>query len=159
MASLPALAPAEPADDETMPDSELLSILSAYEAGAIGYQGADNDITSEQERALNYYNGVMNDVPAQEGCSSVVDGTVSLVVDNALAAVLKPFVSSDETVRFAPRGPEDMEIADQATEFVNYVFNCDNPGFLILHNWFKDAFLAKVGVVKVWWEDQPHFET
>jgi hypothetical protein len=155
MASLPVPA----MQDDTMPDTELVAILGAYEASAIGYNGADNDITAEQERALNYYNGVMDDVPAQEGCSSVVDGTVALVVDNALAAVLKPFVSSDETVRFAPRGPEDMEIADQATEYVNYVFNCDNPGFLILHNWFKDAFLAKVGVVKIWWEDEPRFET
>ena len=159
MASLPVLSAAEPAADETMPDTELLAILSAYETGAIGYQGADTDITAEQERALNYYNGVMDDVPAQDGCSSVVDGTVALVVDNALAAVLKPFVSSDETVRFAPRQAEDMEVAEQATEYVNYVFNCDNPGFLILHDWFKDAFLSKRGIVKVWWEDQTRMET
>ncbi len=70
--------------DETMDDVELVAILSAHETQAIGYQGADNDITAEQERALNYYNGSMDDVPAQEGCSSVVDGTVALVIDNAL---------------------------------------------------------------------------
>jgi hypothetical protein len=146
------------ADDNTMPDIELVAILSAHETQAIGYQGADNDITSEQELALNYYNGVMDDVPAQDGCSSVVDGTVALVVDNALAALLKPFVSSDETVQFTPREPEDMEVAQQATEYVNYIFNCDNPGFLILHDWFKDACLAKRGVVKVWWEDKTRTE-
>ncbi len=63
------------------------------------------------------------------------------------------------TTRSAPRGPEDEKIAEQATEYVNYVFNCDNPGFLILHNWFKDAFLAKVGIVKVWWEDTSRTDT
>ena len=141
-----------------MPDSELLAILGQHEATAIGYQGADSEITADQNLALNYYNGQMDDVPAQEGCSSVKDGTVALVVDNALAATLKPFVSSDETVRFAPRGPDDTEAADQATEYVNYVFNQDNPGFLILHNWFKDAFLSKRGVVKAWWEDQTRTE-
>jgi hypothetical protein len=150
--------PVEETDDDTMPDSELVSILAGHEASAIGYQGADTDITSEQETALAYYNGKMDDVPAQDGCSSVVDGTVALVVDNALSAILKPFVSSDETVRFAPRGPEDIEVADQATEYVNYVFNCDNPGFLILHNWFKDALLSKLGVIKVWWEPKQTLE-
>lgn len=159
MASLPVPYAAEEAAPETMPDSELVAILGQHEAQAIGYQGADDDITSEQEQALNYYNGRMDDVPAQDGCSSVVDGTVAVVVDNALSAVLKPFVGSDETVSFTPRQPEDMETAEQATEYVNYVFNCDNPGFLILHNWFKDAFLSKVGVVKVWWEDTPREET
>lgn len=139
--------------DDTMDDSELVSILKAHEVQAIGYQGADNDITSDQEQALNYYNGVMDDVPAQEGTSSVKDGTVALVVDNAVAATLKPFVSSDETVSFVPRRADAVKIAEQATEYINYIINCDNPGFLILHNWFKDAFLAKVGVIKVSWED------
>lgn len=146
-------------DEEVMPDSELLAILGAHESNAIGYFGADNDITGAQERGLEYYNGQMDDVPAQEGNSSVVDGTVALVIDNALAAVLKPFVSSDETVKFSPRGPEDAEVAEQATEYVNYVFNVDNKGFLILHDWFKDAFLSKVGVVKTWWEETPRMET
>lgn len=153
MASLPDNSPASEAEGDAMDDSELVAILQAHETQAIGYQGADNDITAEQEQALNYYNGVMDDVPAQEGSSSVKDGTVALVIDNAVAATLKPFVSSDETVVFAPRRADAVHIAEQATEYVNYIINCDNPGFLILHNWFKDAFLAKIGVVKVSWED------
>ena len=68
-----------------------------------------------------------------------------------LAAVLKPFVSADEVVSFQPRGPEDVAQAEQATEYVNYVINCDNPGFSLLHDWFKDALLTKIGVVKAWW--------
>lgn len=152
MASLPYDMAEQP--DEGMDDIELVSILAQHEARSIGYSGADDDITASQELALKYYEGTMDDVPAMENGSSVCDGTVALVVDNALAAILEPFVSSDETVRFAPRGPEDVATADQATEYVNYIFNCDNPGFLILHNWFKDAFLAKLGVVKVQWEDR-----
>ena len=143
---------------DAMDDTELVSILSQHEARSIGYAGSDDDITAAQELALKYYEGTMDDVPAMENGSSVTDGTVALVVDNALAAILEPFVSSDETVRFAPRGPEDVATADQATEYVNYIFNCDNPGFLILHNWFKDAFLAKLGVVKVQWEDRTRTE-
>jgi hypothetical protein len=138
--------------DNRMSDSELVSHLSGHEANALGYY--EDQIADEQATALDYYYRRMPDVPAADGGSSVVDGTVGIVIDNALAAILEPFVSSDETVMFAPRGPEDVEIADQATEYVNYVFNVDNPGFTIMHHWFKDALLTKIGIVKVWWEDQ-----
>lgn len=151
--TMPGVAQPEPMDD-----GELVSILGQYEVTSIGYHGADNEITAAQEETLNYYNGFMDDLPAQDGQSGVIDHTVALVVDNALSAILEPFVSSDETVRFMPRTQEDIEAADQATDYVNYVFNNDNPGFLILHNWFKDALLSKLGVVKVWWQEDNRFE-
>jgi hypothetical protein len=153
------MAEGEAVPDEQMDDTELVSILQAFENQAIGYQpGSDDEISTQQERALNYYYRIMDDLPAQEGSSSVVDGLVQVTIDNGLAAILKPFVSSDETVRFTPRGPEDEKVADQATEYVNYVFNSDNPGFLILHDWCKDGLLTKLGVVKCWWESQPKID-
>lgn len=139
------------AEGGAMSDDELAVLLSQHEAQAVGYY--DDEISAEQATAIDYYYRRMDDLPAAEGTSSVVDGTVAIVVDNALAAILKPFVSADDTVSFAPRGPEDEDQAKQATEYVNYVFNCDNAGFTILHHWFKDALLTKVGIVKTWWND------
>lgn len=144
------MGPEEPSN--AMSDDELVSHLQGHESNALGYY--EDQIADEQARAIDYYYRRMPDVPAQPGGSQVVDGTVGIVIDNALAAILKPFVSSDETVRFAPRQEEDVEIADQATEYVNYIFNCDNPGFMILHHWFKDALLTKIGIVKCWWDEQ-----
>lgn len=141
------------AESGAMSDSELASMLESYAAQAVGTEW--DEIADQQEKAINYYyRRPFGD--EQAGQSQVVDGTVAVVIDNALAAVLKPFVSADDVVAFAPRGPEDEEQADQATEYVNYVFNCDNDGFLILHNWFKDALLTKLGIVKAWWEDTSH---
>ena len=142
----------EAPEQQGMDDNELVSLLQAHEAAAVGYFA--DEIASEQAKALEYYYGRMDDVPVLEGCSAVTDNTVAVMVENGLAAVLKPFVSSDETVSFNPRGPEDTDAAEQATEYVNYVINCDNPGFLIFHNWFKDAMLTKLGTVKTWWEDR-----
>lgn len=158
MATVYSLDPAEetPAGGEAMSDSELASILQQHEAQSVGY--FEDDIAAEQEQALNYYYRRMDDLPAASGTSQAVDGTVAIVIENALAAILKPFVSADETVSFAPRGPEDVEQAEQATEYVNYIFNCDNPGFSILHDWFKEALLLKLGIVKFWWEDEDRFE-
>jgi hypothetical protein len=56
--------------------------------------------------------------------------------------------------QFEPVNDGDQPFAKQATEYVNWVFNKDNDGFLVLHNWFKDALLQKVGIVKAYWEDK-----
>jgi len=158
MATLPDFDMDDMSDQ--MDDMELVSILRSHEAQAIGYQpGGGDEISAQQERAINYYYGIMTDTPSQEGCSGVVDWTVQTVIDNGMSAILKPFVGSDETVRFAPRGPEDQEQADQATEYVNYVFNVDNPGFRIMYDWAKDGLLTKLGVVKAWWEADSKVES
>jgi len=44
-------------------------------------------------------------------------------------------------------------MAKQATDYVNYVFTKDNPGWSILYAWFTDALLQKNGIVKVWWDE------
>ncbi len=141
----------ETAEGGAMDDSELASLLAQHESRAVGYY--TSEIADEQAKAIDYYYGrPFGDERA--GRSSVVDRTVAVTIDNALAALLKPFVSAEDVVSFEPRGPEDEAIAEQATEYVNYCFQCDNPGFTILHNWFKDALLTKIGVVKFWWEDK-----
>ena len=150
MATAYAPQPEDSPDSGAMSDEELAGHLSEHERRAIGYY--ESEIASEQADALDrYYRRPYGD--ERTGRSQVVDGTVAITVDNALAAVLKPFVSSDETVVFSPTGPEDEEIAEQATEYVNYVLHNDNCGFLILHDWVKDGLLQKVGVVKAYWED------
>src|SRR5262249_39674586 len=40
-----------------------------------------------------------------------------------------------------------------ATEYVNWIFNRDNAGFLVLYTLFKDSLLQKNGIAKVWWEE------
>ena len=139
------------AEGGAMPDNELAAFLSAHESQAVGYY--TSEIADEQALSLDYYYGrPFGD--EQEGRSQVVDRTVQIVIDNATAALIKPFLSADDTVVFEPKGPEDEEAAKQATEYVNYVFQVENNGFLLMHNWFKAALLEKIGVVKCWWEDK-----
>lgn len=134
-----------------MTEDELASFLDEQATRAIGHYGST--IASEQARVLDYYYGRMEDVPAQEGCSSAVDGTVQVTVDNFVANIVKPFVSTNEAVQFSPVGPDDEEAAQQATDYVNYVYLCDNPGFQITHDWAKDAGMQTLGVVKCYWQD------
>lgn len=134
-----------------MEDSELAALCEQFETQAVGEEW--DEIAADQEQAINYYYRRMPDLPAEEGSSSVTADTVQSTIDDAMAEILKPFVSSDDFAVFEPTGPEDEEIAEQATDYVNYVLNVDNHGFILFHNWFKDALLTKLGIAKVWWED------
>jgi hypothetical protein len=61
-------------------------------------------------------------------------------------------------VRFEPVGPEDEAAVAQETDYVNHVFMQQNPGFMVLYSFIKDALLSKVGIVKVWWEEREEEE-
>src|SRR5438045_3844572 len=75
-----------------------------------------------------------------------------------MPSLMDIFAGSDEVVRFEPVGPEDEAAAQQETDYVNHVFMQQNPGFLVLYSFIKDALLSKVGIVKVWWEEQEEQE-
>jgi len=139
---------AQPA--EAISDEALAALLQGHAAQAVGEEWGE--IAEQQERAIDYYYHRMPDMPPLEGSSGVVTDTVQVTVDDAMAQVLKPFVSAEEFALFEAVGPEDAEQAEQANAYVNHVLHCDNPGFLIFHDWFKDALLTKLGIVKIWWK-------
>jgi hypothetical protein len=62
-------------------------------------------------------------------------------------------------VEFIPKNADDVQKAEQATEYINYIFTQDNPGFSILHNCFKDSLVRKVGAIKYWWDEDVEVTT
>jgi hypothetical protein len=66
---------------------------------------------------------------------------------------MRIFFGPERVVEFAPQGPEDVQSAEQATDYVDFIFQRDNPGFKILHSAFKDALVRKAGIVKYWWDE------
>ena len=132
-----------------MDDGKLKSILENEIDNAIGY--LDTETTQARTQALEYYlrQPYGNEV---EGRSQIVTGEVAEAIDGALPQLVRVFTQSDDIVRFEPKHPGDEEGAKQATDYCNWVFYSQNPGFTILHNWFKDALLQKNGVVKCYWD-------
>jgi len=74
-------------------------------------------------------------------------------VSAMLPSLMKVFFSSENVVEFVPRGPEDVKSAQQATDYVNYIFQNDNSGFLTTYAIFKDALVRKCGIAKFYWTD------
>ena len=130
-------------------DEELLSRIKIELVDSLGYGG---EISQQRAQAIDYYYArpFGNEV---EGRSQFVDSTVQDTIEWIKPSLMRIFASGDEMVKFSPHGPEDVAAADQATDYVNYVFTKDNPGWEILYSWFHDALLEKNGIVKVSWED------
>jgi hypothetical protein len=134
-----------------MDENKLKAIIDSEIWSSLGY--IQTETTGERQQALEYYlrRPYGNEV---EGKSQVVTGEVAEVVDGALPQLMRIFTSSDNVVEFEPVREGDEPLAKQATTYVNHVFYKDNDGFSVMHNWFKDALMQKVGVVKVYWNDE-----
>ena len=130
-------------------EQELISRIHQEINDSLGYDG---EISIQREEAIKYYYALPfgNEV---DGRSQYVDSTVQDTIEWIKPSLMRVFASGDEMVKFTPHGPEDVAAADQATDYVNYVFTKDNPGWEILYSWFHDALLQKNGIVKVWWDE------
>jgi len=138
------------ASQNPMDDAELQAIITQDLTDAISY--VDSDLSPTRARGTEYYRGDLfgNEV---EGNSKVVAMEVRDTVSAMLPSLMKVFFSSENVVEFVPRGPEDVKSAQQATDYVNYIFQNDNSGFLTTYAIFKDALVRKCGIAKFYWTD------
>ena len=136
--------------DDKMDDYQLSSIVSNEITDALNH--FDSEYTEQRLRAMDFYLGepLGNEV---DGKSSVVATEVADTIESMLPNIMRVFTSNDEYVRFKPRTAEDVEKAEQASDYVNHVINNDNNGFHLLHTFFKDALLFRLGVVKFYWDE------
>lgn len=133
--------------------ADLKSILAAQKADALSAMQASK-LSNERANAMDYYMGdVSKEMPSLTGRSKAVSSDVSDTIEGLMPSLMEVFCGSNDVVKFEPVGPEDVEAAEQETDYINHVFMQQNPGFLVLYSFIKDALLSKVGVVKVWWEE------
>jgi len=137
-------------EDEVMSEEDLQGVISAEIYDAISF--IDDDIGGNRALATEYYYGqAFGD--EEEGRSQVVSMDVRDTVQGILPSLMRIFFGPERVVEFAPQGPEDVQSAEQATDYVDFIFKRDNPGFKILHSAFKDALVRKCGIVKYWWDE------
>lgn len=135
-----------------MTDGDLRALLAAEYQDALAATNASK-LSTERADAMSYSLGDMSkDMPQPIGRSGAVSMDVSDTIEGMLPQLMEIFTGSDDVVRFEPVGPEDVPAAQQETDYINHVLMNQNPGFLVLYSFIKDALLSKVGVVKVWWE-------
>ena len=134
---------------EKITEDELVARIDQEITDSLGY---GDEVALQRERAMEYYYGEPfgNEV---EGRSQFIDSTVQDTIEWIKPTLMRIFASGDQMVTFNPVGPEDVDSAKQATDYINHIFMKDNPGWEILYAWFTDALLQKNGIVKVWWDE------
>ena len=132
-----------------MIDEELVARIQTEITDALGY---NDEISKQRENAMEYYYArpFGNEV---EGRSQFVDSTVADTIEWIKPSLMRVFASGENMVSFSPVGPEDVDAAEQASQYINHIFTKDNSGWEILYTWFSDALLQKNGIVKVWWDE------
>ena len=139
-----------------MSDNELASHLSAEIEQATGHM--NSELSSQREDSMKYYLGEKfgNEI---DGRSEIVTTDVRDTVEYIMPSLMRIFTTHNNVAEFEPQGPEDIEMAEQATDYVNYVFNKQNNGFKVLYDAFKDALISKTGIIKHYWEEKTEVST
>ena len=134
--------------DKAITNEDLSEIVGRELASADSW--SNGDLADQQAEALDYYYGQpFGD--EEEGFSSVVTRDTLKTIEGIMPSLMKIIASGDTFVEFEPTGAEDEKAAQQATDYLNYVFDKRCDGFNVLYTWFKDALLMKNGLVEVSW--------
>lgn len=141
---------------EKMDDDRLKALLSQEISSAQMYD--DTELAQRHAKNLEYLRGEMNDTPSAPGRSSVVSMDVADTIGWMLPGIIRVFTASDKMAMYEPERPGDEEFAEQATDYANYVFLKDNPGYRILWDGTHDSLALGNGLIKHWWDDKEECE-
>lgn len=142
--------------EEPISEEKLQNIIIAEIDDAQNY--IDDVISPERALAGQYYKGEPfgNE---EEGRSQAMSMDVRDTVQAMMPSIMKVFFAANNVVEFAPNGPEDIDSAQQATDYVNYCLTRDNNLFSECYSTFKDALIRKNGIMKVWWDTEKDVTT
>jgi hypothetical protein len=141
---------------ERMDDDRLKALLSQEISSSLTYD--DTQLSQKRARALEYYKGTMSDTPSMTGRSSVVSKDVADTIGWMLPGIIRVFTASDKMAIYEPEKPGDEEFAKQATDYVNYVFMKENPGYRVMWDGTHDSLLLGNGIIKHYWDDKEECE-
>jgi hypothetical protein len=147
-----------------MTDAELLSLIGQYEKASLGssvsvgpsvggnIKPAGQSMTTleiDRYNALNAYfaRPLGNEV---EDRSQIVLPELRDTVEWIMPQLMRMFAAG-KPCQFDAEAPGDEDQAEIETEVVNHVFMKQNPGFFVLHDFFKDALLLRNGYVNTYW--------
>ena len=110
---------------EKISEEDIVTRIRGEITDSLGYS---DTISKQREMAMDYYYALPfgNEV---EGRSQFVDSTVQDTIEWIKPSLMRIFAPGDEMVKFSPVGPEDVAMAKQATDYVNYVVAKDNDGW------------------------------
>jgi hypothetical protein len=154
---------AEPTGEGThglhpLTEGEVKGVIQREIEDALG--GLGSELSEERRKAIQFYYGKPfgNEL---EGRSSVVLEDVRDTIEWAMPNLMQMLAEGPIIARFTAKSQEDELGADQATEYINHVFQHECRGYELLYEWFKTGLLEKNGFVKAYVETrvEPKIDT
>ena len=93
-----------------------------------------------------------NKFPRLSKFSSLVSTDVTDTIEWALPSLIKVFTGGDEIITVQGVSEEDDKNAEVMQELLTYQLQRQNRIFPILYNWFKDALITGMGIIKCYWD-------
>ena len=115
-----------------------------------GMKGSDTTIIQDPNAT---YEEILGYDKETANRSTYVSTDVRDAIMLMMPGLIRLFGASEAPVYLVPRSQAEVDQAQQATDYVNYVFWNDNSGFLILYGALKDALTVRTGFIK-WWCDE-----
>jgi hypothetical protein len=138
-------------------DTQILAYIGAELSQGSG--GNENDfIDANRQAALGTYLG-QPDGKEVEGRSTVVSTDVADAIEWIMPEIVKAFTQNNEVVTFDAVGPNDDDQAELESQYVYDILMKDNKGFIVLHQFIKDALMQKNGFIKVFYSNDTKTST
>ena len=136
-------------DYTKLDDNDIVTILESNIKTSVGYY--DSELSKERKKVTEYYNATLPR-PAHDGNSKYVSQDVYDAVESMKAALLETFSTGNKTLRFTPQNVDDVQMADLATEYTDYVLHRQNNLFETMQTVIHDGLIARAGLCKVYWD-------
>lgn len=117
-----------------------------------------NDGNISNEKALELYLG-LPDGKEVEGRSQVTSTDVADAIEWIMPQVMKAFTQTHEVVTFDPVHAGDELQAELETQYTYEVLMKQNKGFIAIHTFVKDALMQRLGILKVFVEEDTQTDT
>ena len=137
-------------------DDDILTIVSSELslADSSTYNGAGS---VGLEESLSYYLGLPNGTEV-EGRSQINSTDVADAIEWIMPQIMKSFTQNNEVVIFDPVHDGDEKQAELESEYVYEVLMKQNDGFIILHQFVKDALMQRNGILKVYYAKHSEYK-
>ena len=129
-------------------ESDILAII----ANELSNANITTSSPSMLKDPLLYYLGLPNGTE-QEGRSSIVSTDIADAIEWIMPQIMKSFTQNNEVVVFDPVSEADELQASIESEYVYDVLMKQNDGFVLIHQFVKDALMQRNGMLKVYYEE------
>ena len=133
-------------------ESSMIDLVGVIKSEMDDAKDFIHQVGEERAESTEYYLGNEPEATStlqSEFISTDVRDTVLFMLPN----IMRTFFGTKKVVEFVPNGPEDIPLAEQQTDYINYIVQQKNQGFNVMYSAFKDALVRKTGFVKGFWDD------